>query len=236
MRAAAGYIVLCGVILTLAGCGGTGKHPAPIRESGPKPAREAKVRIAAPTGFHVVQPGDTLYGIAFENGLDYKELADWNGLADPNLILAGARLRLTPPPRTAVSATPQPPAEPQSAVVAWDWPARGTLLKNYDEANGSKGIDIAGQKGSPVRAAASGRVMYAGDGLRGYGKLIIIKHSDSLLSAYAHQERILVAEGERVALGHPVGTMGDSDAQRVKLHFEIREYGKPVDPLRYLPD
>lgn len=232
---AAGYLVVCAAALLLAACGGTVKHPAPIRDHAPKPAREARARPAAPAGFYVVQPGDTLYAIAFETGLDYKELAEWNGLADPNLILAGARLRLTPP-RPPADRISQPPSEPAPAAVAWDWPVHGTLLNPYDESAGSKGIDIAGQKGSPVRAAAAGRVMYAGDGLRGYGKLIIIKHSDSLLSAYAHQEKILVAEGERVALGHQVGTMGDSDAQRVKLHFEIREFGKPVDPLRYLPN
>ncbi len=118
---------------------------------------------------------------------------------------------------------------------AWSWPVRGSLLSRFGE-DLNKGIDIAAARGAPVRAAAPGRVVYAGSGLRGYGKLIIIRHGTTLLSAYAHNARILVTEGQHVRRGQTVGEIGDSDADRVKLHFEIREFGKPVDPLNYLPN
>lgn len=225
---------LLAALVFLAGCAGTARK-APIRVAVPTPS-PGQGPIPKPGGTHVVQAGETLYGIAFQHGLDYKTLADWNGLADPDLIHIGASLRLTPPARPS-AALAIPPPEPESGeAVIWDWPARGQILKQFDSVAGSKGMDIAGARGSPVRAAAAGQVMYAGDGLRGYGKLIIIKHSDTLLSAYAHQETILVAEGKRVALGQVVGRMGDSDARRVMLHFEIREQGKPVDPMNYLPN
>jgi lipoprotein NlpD len=108
------------------------------------------------------------------------------------------------------------------------------LLAHYGQEL-NKGIDIAGQRGEPVFAAATGRVVYAGSSLRGYGKLIIIRHGRTLLSAYAHNERLLVADGQQVIRGQSIALMGDSDADRIKLHFEIREFGKPVNPLNYLP-
>jgi lipoprotein NlpD len=108
-------------------------------------------------------------------------------------------------------------------------------LEGFDEAAGNKGIDIAGSLGTPVLAGAPGRVVYAGEGLRGYGKLIIIKHNQTTLSAYAHHSRILVHEGQTVAQGQKIGEMGSSDSDRVKLHFEIRRFGRPQDPLIYLP-
>lgn len=221
------------------GCSSTGTQ-APIREGAPA-KRPDRTAAAARLGQHLVRPGETLFGIAFQHGLDYRALAAWNDLADPTRLPSGTVLRLTPPSRPAVarpasvaaSSEPEPPATP---TPRWDWPVRGRILKGFDSITGSKGVDIAGARGSPIRAAAAGRVLYAGDGLRGYGKLIIIKHSDTLLSAYAHQDKLLVAEGDQVALGHVVGRMGDSDAQRVMLHFEIREQGKPVNPLKYLPN
>lgn len=132
----------------------------------------------------------------------------------------------------AVPVSPQEP--PESPPDIWIWPSRGTLLTRFGEGI-SKGIDIGGPRGHAVQAAASGRVVYAGSGLRGYGKLIIIRHGKTLLSAYAHNARLLVVEGQTVARGQAIAEMGDSDSDRVKLHFEIREYGKPVDPLNYLP-
>lgn len=231
---------LLAALAVQAGCSSTGTQ-APIRERAPSP-RSGKPPTPAPGGKHVVRPGDTLYSIAFQHGLDYRALAVWNDLADPNRLSTGTVLRLTAPPRPVVVARPANLPEPPrpeplaSPAPRWDWPARGRILKGFDSPAGSKGMDIAGARSSPVRAAAAGQVLYAGDGLRGYGKLIIIKHSDTLLSAYAHQEKLLVAEGHQVALGQVVGRMGDSDARRVMLHFEIREQGKPVNPLKYLPN
>src|SRR3954452_14272818 len=113
------------------------------------------------------------------------------------------------------------------------WPVKGKLLAPFREA--SKGIDVSGRKGLPVLAAASGRVVYAGAGLRGYGKLIIIKHNDTWLSAYAHNDNLLVKEQEDVRKGQRIGEMGSSDSDQVKLHFEVRRVGKPVDPQKILP-
>ncbi len=118
--------------------------------------------------------------------------------------------------------------------VSWTWPAKGHLLRSFSQ-TGRKGVDIAGKLGQPVYAAGQGRVVYSGSGLLGYGKLIIVKHDKNYLSAYAHNHRILVSEGDEVARGQRIAQMGRTGADRVKLHFEIRRDGKPVDPLRYLP-
>ena len=119
--------------------------------------------------------------------------------------------------------------------IDWAWPVRGRILSSYSESASLKGIDIAGSKGLSVVATAAGRVVYAGSGLRGYGKLVIVKHNKTFLSAYAHLDAITIREGQNVTKGQQVGTMGSSDADQVKLHFEIRALGKPVDPMRYLP-
>jgi lipoprotein NlpD len=155
------------------------------------------------------------------------------------------------------NATPQTPAKPAPAAVAstppapvssapsqssgrgvdgWMWPTNGTLIGRF-ASNGSlnKGIDIAGQLGQPVLAASNGTVVYAGSGLRGYGELVIIKHSDTYVSAYGHNRRLLVREGQQVKVGQNIAEMGSTGTDRVKLHFEIRRQGKPVDPLKYLP-
>jgi lipoprotein NlpD len=118
--------------------------------------------------------------------------------------------------------------------LSWMWPSNGKIIATFDEGK-SKGIDIAGRLGQQVMAAGSGRVMYAGSGIRGYGNLVIVKHSNSLLSAYAHNRTILVKEGQSVTKGEAIAEMGDSDADTVKLHFEIRQQGKPVDPSKFLP-
>lgn len=116
--------------------------------------------------------------------------------------------------------------------IVWAWPVKGKVLRGYSDSN--KGVDIAGRMGQPVLAASDGRVVYSGNGLRGYGKLIIIKHNKTFLSAYAHNSQLLVKEGQAVRKGQPIAEMGNSDADQVKLHFEIRRFGKPVDPLQYL--
>ena len=118
--------------------------------------------------------------------------------------------------------------------ISFIWPASGSLIAGFDEAR-NKGYDIAGKAGDPVYAAADGRVVYAGAGLRGYGNLIILKHNNTFLTAYAHNQTLLVKEDQTVKRGQKIAEMGNTDADRVKLHFEIRKQGKPVDPARYLP-
>jgi lipoprotein NlpD len=118
--------------------------------------------------------------------------------------------------------------------VIWNWPIKGKIIRRYSQ-EGNRGLDIGGRRGSTIRAAAGGKVVYSGSGLIGYGKLIIIKHNERFLTAYAHNRTILVSEGEVVKRGAPVARMGSSGTSRVKLHFEIRKDGRPVDPLRYLP-
>lgn len=146
----------------------------------------------------------------------------------------------SPSPIVVAKVEPPKPVEPKpSSVVdedalAWIWPADGKVVGSYDE--GRKGIDIAGQLGQQVLAAGDGKVMYAGSGIRGYGNLVIVKHTNTLLSAYAHNKTILVKEGQTVSKGQKIAEMGNSDADAVKLHFEIRQQGKPVDPSKFLPN
>ena len=137
------------------------------------------------------------------------------------------------PAMPEVSSAPAVPASPP--VDSWLWPAEGGLAGRFGSAGG-KGIDIVGPRNAPVIAVAPGKVVYSGSGLRGYGRLLIVKHQGEFLSAYAHNETILVKEGDMVTAGQRIALMGDSDADRVKLHFEIRRYGKPLDPLNYLPE
>lgn len=270
---------------------------------------------------HIVAKGDTLYSLALEYGLDYRELAQWNGLADANMIGVGQELKLSAdegavvvralspkrpliqplPPETVLAypkaiklpwsetavaelrrqleappmvlPTPVSPpvaislpdlisenknkAEPvASAATArnpvantikrgndglgddealeWALPTQGKLLSGYSQ-NGNKGWDIGGRKGQAIFSTSVGKVVYSGVGLRGYGKLIIIKHNKTYLSAYAHNQVILVKEGDNVIRGQKIAEMGDTDSDVVKLHFEIRRFGKPVDPSKYMP-
>jgi lipoprotein NlpD len=139
-------------------------------------------------------------------------------------------------PAAPVTASPASPGSGSSGDedLGWIWPASGSLIAGFDEAK-NKGYDISGKAGDPVLAAADGRVVYAGAGLRGYGNLIILKHNNTYLTAYAHNQALLVKEDQSVQKGQKIAEMGNSDADRVKLHFEIRRQGKPVDPSRYLP-
>ena len=226
-----------------------------------------------------VQRGDTLYGIAFRNGIDVRDLAAWNGISAPYTIYPGQSLRLYPrngtaaatPPRPPVAAAPRvatttttpphpvattppvarpatlPPAAPTPAPAApvpaapvsdirWRWPAEGALLDRFVAGEPTKqGIDIGGDGGTPVQAAADGVVVYSGSGLVGYGELVIIKHNDAWLSAYGHNRARMVNEGAIVKAGQQIAVMGRTGAPRDMLHFEIRYNGKPVDPLTYLP-
>ena len=273
---------------------------------------------------YTVAHGDTLYSIAFANGIDARQLAALNNIPPPYVIHPGQVLKLKPsasgniaagtavpsnavpapapmvaqpvtqapataqpaapvfgpvttqsmtgtgvapaesesiatapvpsvPPATTAAGIPQPVAQPpvvQPAVpmpapgaarsaggITWQWPASGKVIGGFQAGGGGDGagLNIAGNMGDPVRAAASGTVVYSGNGLIGYGELIIIKHNDTFLSAYGHNSKRLVKEGDRVSAGQEIALMGASGAPRVELHFEIRKDGKPVDPLGYLP-
>jgi lipoprotein NlpD len=182
-----------------------------------------------------------------ETGVVVRPVSSTNVVTSP----APANSTSTPAP-TSNTATVRPPASaanPSNAstpanslantdsaedMVSFQWPTRGNVLAGFDEVK-NKGIDIAGKAGDPVLAAADGKVVYAGSGLRGYGNLIILKHNNTFLTAYAHNQSLLVKEDQAIKRGQKIAEMGNSDADQVKLHFEIRRQGKPVDPAKYLP-
>jgi len=296
-------------MIFLAGCRASGNRRAPIEERG-EGARHASIeehdtstRKLQPSSkkgvqdasaqFYIVQKGDTLYSIAFDNGLDYREVAEQNNIENPSAIQIGQKIKLLPSEdvvgeRTRIETKPLLPTsavavarkdqpkviklpyseqavvqiekmqqEPGQAVVTavtpvavvkapqetdmatddsldWSLPTKGKLIAEYSESASRKGVDIAGVKGQAVQASAAGKVVYSGSGLRGYGKLVIIKHNKTYLSAYAHNEQILVKEGQSVTKGQKIAEMGNTDADQVKLHFEIRKFGKPVDPAKFI--
>jgi lipoprotein NlpD len=283
-------------------------------------AKPAPVRADPRPDGYIVKPGDTLYSIALEHGLDYRELALWNGLDNPGAIKVGMQLRLSAPASAAavvaaplkgpggtvdarplgsgpapapvaaapaaaatssgsvltepkgvrlpyseqalaLLSTPQPaapaglvPVRPETATaeartepktdtgdsarapddVDWSWPVKGKIVGTFNDST-NKGITIAGKLGQPVLASAPGRVIFSGIGIRGFGKLVVIKHNNTYLSVYAHNSELNVKEGQTVAKGQKIAEMGNTDADQVKLHFEIRRFGKPVDPLKLLP-
>ncbi|MDR0735759.1 MAG: peptidoglycan DD-metalloendopeptidase family protein [Zoogloeaceae bacterium] len=253
---------------------------------------------ASGPGYHTVMKGETLYGIALENGQDYRDIASWNYITDPYIISIGQVLRVQPPEGATAATTapviagtgveqrpleggasppltaadtptfkhaprvnkepysdalyasmqksakaPAPTATitapavvvtaPASGALLWAWPANGKVVGNYSAE--SKGMDIAGKAGDSVLAAADGKVVYTGNGLRGYGNLVIVKHSSNFLTAYAHNQKILVKEQQEVKRGQKIAEMGKTDSATVKLHFEVRRNGEPVEPLNYLP-
>ena len=159
-----------------------------------------------------------------------------SGSVVPPISSASETKPATSAPTAAPAATAARPADAAEDDVPWAWPTAGapTVLAGFDEAR-NKGLDLAGKAGDPVLASADGRVVYAGAGLRGYGNLIILKHNNTYLTAYAHNQALLVKEDQNVRRGQKIAEMGNSDADRVKLHFEIRKQGKPVDPSKYLP-
>ena len=329
----ASFWVALAVAALLAGC--MTRPPAPVIERAPFPFTGQTpppppeglpggepIPVPAPPTY-AVKRGDTLYQIALDHGLDYRELAAWNNIENVNVIRFGQVLLLgppggqggaataplvttapvtpsagelrPPPPAAAASGRPntlafktepkavkvpfseqalahlqQQPAAPASSAaivpearatapaasattpasprtesgrvpeidddnLGWIWPATGKIVAGFSESANLKGIDIAGKAGQPVVASAAGKVVYAGAGLRGYGKLIIVKHNNTFLSAYAHNRELAVKEGQQVAKGQKIAEMGDTDADQVKLHFEIRRLGKPVDPAKFLP-
>lgn len=227
---------------------------AVVRDSG-SGASGLRTSTSKPGATTVVQRGDNLYRIASSNGITLRDLAAWNGIPIPYTIHPGQRLRLYPPSaghgtapvRTVASANRRgdavprvpptvPVAPPVASGIAWRWPADGALISRYVAGEPTRqGVDIAGSGGAPVRAAGDGVVVYSGSGLVGYGELIILKHNDAWLSAYGHNRKRLVNEGQLVKTGQQIAEMGRSGAARDMLHFEVRYNGKPVDPLQYLP-
>ena len=219
---------------------------------------------AGKPGYYTVKPGDAVIRIGLDTGQNWRDIVRWNNLENPNLIEVGQVLRVVPPgsdnnqvvtrpvapgnvtaasaaarPASAASGTaapsaPTPAASAGEDELAFIWPAQGQLIGGFDEVK-NKGVDISGKAGDPILASADGRVVYAGAGLRGYGNLIILKHNNTYLTAYAHNQTLLVKEDQSVKKGQKIAEMGNSDADRVKLHFEVRRQGKPVDPAKYLP-
>ncbi|MFK8046919.1 MAG: peptidoglycan DD-metalloendopeptidase family protein [Halioglobus sp.] len=239
------------MIIFLVSCGGN-KLRAPVEDRRIKP-------LPVPASYSV-QRGDTLFSIAWRYGLDHRALAAKNRIVPPYTIFPGQRIYLAanaprpvqkkpvPPPRKppakvvakpplkAAPKTPSPVAKPVQikAIAKWRWPTTGTVSRGYSSSV-HKGIDIDGKRGDPIYAVAAGRVVYAGNGIVGYGELLIVKHSDVYLSAYGHNSRLLVTEGAKVSAGQKIAEKGSSGTDTVKLHFEIRKEGKPIDPKRVLP-
>lgn len=210
-------------------------------------------------GYYRVQRGDTLSLIAQRHGTTARDLARWNNLSNPNALEVDQVLRVVPPAqpfsaghsashaaasppmRQAPVLAPHPQAEKSAALpstpatpFALVWPAQGQVVGRFNVGD-NKGIDIAGAAGAPVFAAAAGKVVYAGNGLRGYGNLLIVKHNADYLTAYAHNRTLLVKEGQDVTAGEQIAEMGATDSDHVMLHFELRYLGKSIDPLASLP-
>ncbi len=217
-------------------------------------------------GIYIVQPKDTLYGIAWRHNLDYRDLARWNRLPPDDRITVGQRLRLGPGPAepraagtaaAAAKANPAPAPSPGTGAGARELPrGRSSATANRQALAGVKvphldwvwptdrkaaprpvqsgGVLFSGQLGQEVRAAAAGRVVYTGSGIRGYGQLVIVKHDDVLLSAYAYNREVLVSDGQTVSAGQPIARMGPGANQVPTLYFEIRVNGRPIDPLPFL--
>ena len=264
---------LAAALLLAVGCSSRSLNSPPVEDRGTGMSRPATGDAAKPLpgaenagkpGYYMVKPGDTMIRIGLENGQNWRDIARWNNLENPNLIEVGQVLRVVPPgsdngqvvtrpvtpgsvataPVSAASAArpgsapangvPAPLATGSDEDVGWIWPAQGSLVAGFDEAK-NKGLDIAGKTGDAVVASADGRVVYSGAGLRGYGNLIILKHNNTFLTAYAHNKTLLVKEDQTVKKGQKIAEMGNSDSEKVKLHFEIRRQGKPVDPAKYLP-
>jgi lipoprotein NlpD len=278
MTRAAGLACIVIVAVSVAGC--TTRRWAPVVDRGRSAPPAASAAQPVSPGSYMVKRGDTLYSIALDNGADYREVAQWNGLDDPTRISIGQVLRVRPPEdRSAVQVAPARGAgrvearpldsapsqgrgdgnaktEPKAVrlpysrenvailskedrpdggeAIAFIWPAKGKILAGFAEPR-SKGIDIEGRIGDPVVAAAAGRVTYSGTGIPGLGKLVVIKHDNGFITVYAHNKDILVKEQQSVARGQKIAEIGSTDAERPKLHFQIRKGSAAVDPMRYLP-
>jgi lipoprotein NlpD len=251
-----GFLIafLSALVMLTVGCSTPRTKPAGVidRSGGSSAAYEP-----APPGYYRVKKGDTLARIALDHGQAPRDVAQWNSAANPsfnpNVIEVGDLILIKPPAGTKLAkpvekkSTPASPAsdkadvplpEPTKAEVVAEpgirlsWPAKGKVTGEFSETN--KGIDIAGKVGEPVLAASDGKVVYAGNSLRGYGNLVIVKHDNTYLTAYAHNSKLLVKEGDSVRKGQKIAEMGDTDTNAPKLHFELRVNGKPVNPTPYL--
>lgn len=227
--------VALALALGLSACGSS--TPAPINSA----------NSSAPAGYYRVKSGDTLYAIARQHKQSVANLRTWNALNANGDIAAGQLLKIqgtaTKTTTTPTKATPKastPSNSPMAVAVnppknlVLIWPVQGTVLTSFNGTT-QKGLDIGGALGSPIKAAANGEVIYAGNGVRGYGNMVIIKHEGDFTSTYAHLNRALVAEGQKVSLGQVIAEMGDTAANRPKLYFEVRYQGKVTNPINYLP-
>jgi lipoprotein NlpD len=243
--------LMSGSLMLTVGCSTPRTKPASVID------RSGSSAEVTPPGYYRVKKGDTLGYIALDHGQALRDVVQWNSAANPsfnpNIIEVGDLILIkapvgTKPVKTAEKKTaaekadtPAPEAsKPETSkpeVVAepgirLSWPAKGKVTAEFSESN--KGIDIAGKVGEPVLAAADGKVVYAGNSLRGYGNLVIVKHDNTYLTAYAHNSKLLVKEGDAVRKGQKIAEMGDTDTNAAKLHFELRVNGKPVNPTPYL--
>lgn len=256
------WILVFTLLISIKGCGTT-QGTAPIKDYSPAPdvsessdkSQKKSVRKKQSTskksrvisenvakGQYRVKAGDTLYSISIQFGVDHKELARFNGIDDTNVIHVGQILKI---PKASVSSELEPkrdvrPEDPpplaSSSLGTWRWPLNGSLKYRYMERvkERGKGVGIEVNKETAVFAAAPGKVVYSGSGLRGYGKLLIIKHNENFLSVYAHNSQLLSSEGQFIAQGQQIAIIGAENQSSI-LHFEVRRKGKPVDPLKYLP-
>jgi lipoprotein NlpD len=245
-------ILLVLLLLSVAACNSSSRQKKYDYSSSNRSLPNAKYGTV-----YTVKRGDTLYSIAWAIKQDFRKVAWWNGISSPYVIHPGQRLRMYPPSQktTKKSGTSPPQAAystkqkvnkpakpksykskaPQGKVKRWGWPTVSRkVVSRFHPTAGRDGIDISGRYGVAVYASADGQVVYAGSGLRGYGKLIIIKHNKTYLSAYAHNDSILVVEGQNIKAGKKIGRMGISGKGSATLHFEIRKNGKPVNPANYL--
>jgi len=237
-------VLAVGVLAVLAGCGSSGPR-APVTDM-------SEAGRSAASGTYVVRAGDTLYKIAQAHGIDVSTLVRLNNIGDPSQLRIGQVLRLSgdtpmpsqppvaaapPSPTPATPVTPPPPATAARAsdasLINWGWPATGKIIQGFN--SNTKGIDIEGAPGDPVIAAADGKVMYAGNGVRGLGNLVLLGHSNGFITAYAHNQQLLVKSGDAVKKGSRIALLGQTDTTSPRLHFEIRRKGTPVNPLSYLP-
>ena len=237
--------ILILLMLALVGCGGS-QAVAPVG------VYRAQSQQPPPTVYKVKR-GDTLYSVSWRFGMDFKTVASINGIRSPYTIYVGQKLRFKPYRQVVKKSTQKTTASKKTATkkkkvaakstwvpsnqrLRWQWPVNGKIISSYSKsAAWRQGINIAGKSGQKVAAAAAGKVVYSGNGLPRYGNLIIIKHNDTYLSAYAHNKYLTVKDGQVVKAGQKIALLGRTGAQRDQLHFEIRRNGEPVDPMRFLP-
>ncbi len=211
------------IALTVIGCNNVSTRLAPVVEL-------KWQSLKGKSQIHTVRAGETLYSIAFRYDKDYKQLAELNHLQAPYKLSIGEKISLN-------ERSPNKTVENKSnqfSKIPWFWPAKGKIVTFFRPAQGKKGIDIAGKRGDKIFAASQGIVAYAGNGLAGYGNLIIIKHRNHFLTAYGHNSRIRVTEGQIVKAGQVIADMGTIGKRFWGVHFEIRKFGKPINPMLYV--